>query len=921
MIRGLERLLNLRPGEFSRGFLLFLYLFLVISSYVAGKNARDALFLGHFTAIQLAYADMGVAALAGFVIALYIRISRMVLLRNLLVGSLLIFASNVMLFWWLGVRYPQKTWLFSALYIWMGIFGVLAPAQVWTLASTVLTTREAKRLFGLVGSGAISGWIAGGYLTHLVAGRFGTQAMLFGMAASLVVCTGLVIAIWKQSQDIRGVSNEELAAGNADGPKGLRESLALIQASPYLRSIAFVILLSSFATAITGWQFKVIAKQAYGKDIDGLAAFFGDFAFYAGIASLVAQLLFTSRFLKRFGLGLALFIVPVALSLSSVGLLLLGTLAAGVVLKGSDQVLRYSIDKTTVELLYLPVPQGHKVQVKSFIDTVVWRLGDGLSGIVIVLCFQVMGMSPTRISAVVLVLLGGWMFAAYLTRRQYVTNLSEGIHKHRLDAERAAAPVLDKFTADILAGRLSGGDPKDVLYALSLFDIGHEQATHPAVRGLLKSPSPEVRQKALSILAAAGDKSVIADVERLLHDEHLGVRTEALLYLAHLAHIDPLDRIEQLGDFEDFSLRSAMVAFLARPGKSQNLEAANLMLSAMVNETGPDSRRVRLEAARLVESLPAGFDDHLKQLLADLDPEVAKYAIRAVSKLKKRALIDPLLARIHEPALTDAVTEALAGFGERIVGTLGDHLSDESVPIEIRREIPGILLHIGTNAAGAVLAEHLLDPDTRLRFKIISALNKLSQLSPSWKVDNDAVEMLLMAEITGHYRSYQIVGILGGRLESSDPVVQALRHSMTQEVERIFRLLKLQFPRFDLHSAFVGIQSTNPVVHDNSLEFLESILKPQLRSLMLPLIDSEVDIPERVRKATHLVGAGLETHEEAVAALVVSEDPWLKSCAAYAIGSLGLKALAHELDKWVEADDALLRETARQAKDHLATLG
>ena len=128
------------------------------------------------------------------------------------------------------------------------------------------------------------------------------------------------------------------------------------------------------------------------------------------------------------------------------------------------------------------------------------------------------------------------------------------------------------------------------------------------------------------------------DVERLLHDPNLGVRTEALLYLTHLAHIDPLDRIETLGDFADFSLRSAMVAFLARPGRGQNLDAANMMLSAMVHETGPDARRTRLEAARLVETLPDGFDEHLKELLTDFDPEVAKYAIRAVGKLKKRAL-------------------------------------------------------------------------------------------------------------------------------------------------------------------------------------------------------------------------------------------------------------------------------------------
>jgi AAA family ATP:ADP antiporter len=916
----LERLLNLRPGEFVRGFLLFFYLFLIISSYVLGKAARDVLFIYKYTPVQLAYADMTVTALAGFVIALYLWISRHVRLHVLIAVSLVFFASNVGVFWWLGTYHKDLSWLNAAIYVWMGIYGVLAPAQCWTLAGTMLTTREAKRLFGLVGSGAILGWIVGGYFTTVVAKAFPPNAMLAFMAATLLVCTGLVVIIWRQNQSSRGLTNEQLEASAGAAPSGgLRQSFALIQSSPYLRAIAVIILMSSFTTALTGWQFKVMTKQFLHTQKEA-TVFLGAFNFYAGLASLAAQLLFTTRFLKRFGLGLALFIVPVALMMSSVGVLLLGTLLTAVLLKGSDQVLRYSIDKTTVELLYLPVPSAHKSQVKSFIDTVVWRLGDGLSGILIVIFVATLKFSPSQMSAVVIVLLLGWAFAAYKTRGLYVSYLGEGIHKHRLDAERAAAPVLDKFTADILAGKLSAGDPKDVLYALSLFDIGHEQATHPAVKGLLKHASPEVRQKAVSILAAAGDKSVIQDVERLLHDEHLGVRTEALLYLAHLAHVDPLDRIEQLGDFEDFSLRSAMVAFLARPGKSQNLDAANLMLGAMVSETGPDSRRVRLEAARLVESLPAGFDDHLKQLLADLDPEVAKYAIRAVAKAKKRALVDPLLARIHEPALTQAITDALAAFGEKIVGTLGDLLADETVPIEVRREIPGVLMQIGTAAAGTVMAEHLLEPDTRLRFKIITALNKISQNSPGLKIDAEVVEILLMAEITGHYRSYQIVGILGGRLESSDPVVQGLRFSMTQEVERIFRLLKLQFPRFDLHSAFVGIQSTDAVVHDNSLEFLESILKPELRNLMLPLIDSEVDIPERVRKATQLVGAGLETHEEAVAALVVSEDPWLRSCAAYAIGSLGLKALGNELDKWLEADDPLLRETARQAKEQLANL-
>ena len=66
----------------------------------------------------------------------------------------------------------------------------------------------------------------------------------------------------------------------------------------------------------------------------------------------------TGRLLRRAGLGFALFVVPVALALGTGGLLIVGTLAAAVVLRGTDQVLRYAVDKPTVELLYLPVPAG-----------------------------------------------------------------------------------------------------------------------------------------------------------------------------------------------------------------------------------------------------------------------------------------------------------------------------------------------------------------------------------------------------------------------------------------------------------------------------------------------------------------------------------------------------------------------------------
>ncbi|MGH9556887.1 MAG: hypothetical protein ACRD2Y_13800, partial [Terriglobales bacterium] len=62
----------------------------------------------------------------------------------------------------------------------------------------------------------------------------------------------------------------------------------------------------------------------------------------------------------------------------------------------------------------------------------------------------------------------------------------------------------------------------------------------------------------------------------------------------------------------------------------------------------------------------------------------------------------------------------------------------------------------------------------------------------------------------------------------------------------------------------------------------------------------------------------VESRAAAVAELVSSSDPWLKSCGAYAIGTLGLTVLTRELDACLKHPDPLLRETARQAKLRLS---
>jgi AAA family ATP:ADP antiporter len=869
----LSRLLQIRQGESTRALLLFTYLFLVVTSYVVTKSTRDALFLGHYSAASLPYADIAAALSVGVVMAVYLRLGRRAGLRTLMVGSLVVFSSTSFVFWGLA-RSAEPFWMLPVLYVWASVYGVLLPAQVWMLANHVLTTREAKRLYGIIGSGAIMGWIVGGMMTKAVAARLGTANLLLMTGVALAICPLLVTLIWRERWEAgeerrpNRVAPVDGGARRAPGPGGLRQSFAVVWQSPHLRAIAGVICLSSLVTTVAAWQFRAIAKSVI-PETDALTAFFGTFNVYAGLLSLATQLFLTSRFLRRFGLGVALLVVPLALTAGSFAVLLWASIGSAVLLKGSDQVLRYSIDRSTVELLYLPVPEDQTRHAKAFIDTVVWRIGDCLGAICVLVGVVVLGLSAPQISIVTIVLLGGWIAAAASARRQYVNSLRTSLFEHRVDAERLSQ-VIDRSTSDVLADALNSNNSSDILYALNL--LKDHQAPYTRIHPLLGHVSADVRREAIAVLASAGDGTVVREVERLLEgDRDSSVRAEALLYLARMTETDPLARLERLDDVGGASISSAMAVFLARPGPTQNLETVRLLIDGAHMREGAEGEIARVEAARLLASLPEGFDDQLRTLLYDRAPAVARQAIRAAGVTRHASMVPIMVARLGEAELTADATLALAAFGDDAVPELRHVLNDENAPPAVRSAAPDVLLRIGTVAAEHALVEVMLDADPAVRLRVVSALNKLRQLNPDRRLEGDLVETVLAAEIMGHYRSYQILGTFDPAGASDDAAQLRLRETMTQEVERIFRYMKLLLPGPDLHSAYEGLHSSEPDIRANAVEYLEHALPPRMRELLMPLLDSEVGVDERIAIAGRMAGT-LDASEQMLAALAASEE-------------------------------------------------
>jgi HEAT repeat protein len=816
-------------------------LFLVNAACTAAASIGKGLFLDRFHATKLPFADLAVVLGLTIAAAGYMRLGRSVLLRNLLVGSLVGFALTSVAFYWLVSQFRSAWLLLPAIYVWVGILGVLARTQVWTLANYVLTLRQAKRLLALVGAGSILGWIVGGAITTALSRARGAESLLLAMALAFAACALLVQAIWSgpspaRRSDARRQDRTPAAAG------GLVAAATMVWSSPYLRLIGVLIGLAALGATFAKWQLNAIAQASFsGKN--ELTAFFGSFDSVAGIAALGVQLVLAAPTLRHVGLGGVLSIVPLALAAGSAGLLALGSLASVIALRGSDQVLRYSIDKSAKELLYLPVPRSQTFQVKSFLETVVSPLGDALASVVILLFATALGGTPRQLAWLTLALAAGWVVVARSAHHHYLRNLVDALRQNRVDVQGVTA-VLDRATTQLLASHLAKRESRRVLNALSLVEASPASSLLPNVEALISHPSAAVRARAVAVLSANRPKDPPPSVEALLFDPDLRVRSAVLLYMAH-AGLDPLDRMKRAGDFEDLAVRSAMVVYLARPGKTQNLETCRELLDGMLREGGSEGRRTRVEAARLLASLPNVFKGQLALLLADEDTDVVRHAIRAAGRLHSSRFVPPLIEALAVPAVAADAAGALARFGNRIVPALAASLGDTRLRIEACREIPRVLLRIGTPAAEQALIDNLSASDGALRFQVVSALNQLKRRHPEPPVDPVLLDKALVAEILGHYRSYL-----------PPPGKSLTEGEMGRQLECIFRLLQLLLPGRDINSAYVGIQSPDPVVHDKALEFLDNILAPHLRKLLVPLIDGKVEEEDRAAIATRLCASG-----------------------------------------------------------------
>jgi ATP/ADP translocase/HEAT repeat protein len=894
-------LFSMQPGECTRAVFAFSYLFFIIASYLLLKPIRNALFIDEYGAMKLPWVMMGIAVLAGAFAAIYIRLAKRFPTPRLVFWCLIFFASNVLLFWYLAVL--GLRWLFPVFYLWTGVFGVIAPMQVWTLASEMFTTREARRLFGFVGAGGILGAIAGGELANWLAEVIGTVHLMLVVLALLLsaAATVLVLARFRNVQ-------RSIAAGST-APRNLMKSLRIISGSSHLRLLAGLIFITALTTTSVDIQFNVVAGENF-QDKDQLTAFFGSVYSKISIVAILGQVLLTSRLMSSVGAGLLILMLPFSLAMGSATLLLSGTLWAGVLLKGSDGALKHSLDRSCRELLYLPVPSHIRAQAKSTIDTVMDRFGDGSAGALQLMLLTILGLGLSASLMVNFLLVSIWLYIALKLRSAYVNQLrlSLGQPRRRSDELPVDEEADVHRTLELL---LQSGSEQEKLGALEWAGANAVKVDEKLLLDMARSKqSQPVRNAALGLLLRGEEAGIPPELMKELEAEGQSALVAAIDLLVERETSLVEERLESLLERAGETTRLSIVAFTLRRLGPEFEPFANRVFDELLAPEAP--AHARRAAVRALALLPEDAKPHdlLLYAISDPDPTVASAAVDTAGRLSRDDLLPYIVEQLGRPRVRGEVRRCLARFGERAVRILVQTMEEENTPAGVRRQIPLLLGDVGTPNAVSSLVVGLEATEPRFREQCIKALHRMRRRDPQGSpLSGRKLESLLLPMADRYVELQRAEAALEAAKEAGGEPLVWLRDAVENERYRVlnsvFMLMALEYPLQDMSRSWLAMKSGNPREKANAIELLDSLLPRSLKKQLLPLLEASA-------------GGGAESPEAVIRELAAGEDPWLAACAIYVARSAGMKGLDDAALRAAGSDHVALRQ---EAEAFLASAG
>jgi ATP:ADP antiporter, AAA family len=427
--RTLSIITDVRAGEGLGAVLLTGDLTVLLAGYYLLKTVRESLILAQGGAEVKAYSSAAQAILLFGVVPVYGWIATRMNRNQLLRWTSLFFASNLLLFAYLGHRGVHEA---VPYFVWVGIFNVFTVAQLWAFATDLYSEAQGKRLFPMLGVGASIGAVGGAWIAGKLIKPLGPYSMMLIGAAALCLCAGF--SRWaghviSQREGEREQKKDVETLGKEGG-------FQLLISDPYLRLIAILTILLNIVSLsgdfIVG---KLVVNHA--NDVVGagkqllaargafIGAYYANYYAWTNLVSFIIQAFLVSRIFKYIGVRKSLFILP-ALSLATFGAILISPILSAVRdLKITENGTNYSLQNTVRNALLLPTSREAKYKAKAAIETFCVRLGDVSQAGIIFAGTRFLHLSISGFALITLACTVLWILVAVALYREHCAKSQE----------------------------------------------------------------------------------------------------------------------------------------------------------------------------------------------------------------------------------------------------------------------------------------------------------------------------------------------------------------------------------------------------------------------------------------------------------------------------------------------------------------
>lgn len=373
--RRLQRLVDVRPHEVAAVAWSWLFFFAVLSAYYVIRPIRDEmgvaggvdnlpwLFAGSLTGMLLANPPFA-----------YL-VARMPRARFVSWGYRC-FALNLLVFFVLlrGASGDTALWVGRAFFVWTSVFNMFVVSIFWSVMADVFSPSQSTRLFGFIGAGGTIGGIAGAAITSWLVGSLGAANLLL---VSVVLLEVAALAARRLFATPRTPAADDATREPLDVAiggsvwDGMRRALT----NPYLVNVTLNMLFFTVLTTFLYFQQATIVDAAL-TDRAARTRFFANVDLAVNSTELVTQMFASGRIVRALGVPIALALLP-ALSIPGfVWLALSPTIPVLMAFQVFRRSVNYSLARPTREMLFTVVPRADRYKAKTFIDTVVYRVGD-----------------------------------------------------------------------------------------------------------------------------------------------------------------------------------------------------------------------------------------------------------------------------------------------------------------------------------------------------------------------------------------------------------------------------------------------------------------------------------------------------------------------------------------------------------------